>query len=236
MALVRGTNCGFVTVAPTADPASINAAQDLAARAFKDAAPTGATTITEIGWWCDTAGTPDVNFEVGLYSHDAGDVPLTRLFVSATNAKGTTAGWKTVAVNWAITAGTTYWIAVQLDNTTPNTAIDYTSAAGTGLSIDTASTTLITPWVSDGMSGGLLAIYALVSAAYVDIAATIAGTGAISGTLTYQTQKLLAATISGTGAISGTLTLSSDWNVDFPFKTIKRLTAVGNGSFYYEAI
>ena len=236
MALVRGTNCGFVTVAPTVDPADINTGQDQAARAFKDVAPAGATTITEIGWWCDTAGTADVNFEVGLYSHDAGDVPLNRLFVSATNAKGTTAGWKTVTVNWTITPGTTYWIAIQLDNTTPNTAIDYTSAAGTGLSIDTAQTTLIDPWVSDGMSGGLLAIYALVGAAYVDIAATIASTGAISGTLSYNTQKLLAGTIAGTVAISGTLTLSSDWNTEFPFKTIKRLIAIGNGSFYYEAI
>ena len=56
MALVKGTNCGFVTVAPTTDPTGGGATTiDQTSQALKDTSPVGATVITEIGWWCNNA-------------------------------------------------------------------------------------------------------------------------------------------------------------------------------------
>ena len=125
MALVLGTNCGFVTTAPTADPwGSDTYLADKYARALRDVAPSGAIKITEIGWWCDST-TEESNFEVGVYSDNSEtQQPLNLLAgASQTNAKGTTSGWKKATVNITITEGTTYWIAFQLDDTT-NTTVD----------------------------------------------------------------------------------------------------------------
>jgi hypothetical protein len=133
MAVVEGTNAGFVLAAPTVDPAGTVAQTiDGNADASKHTAPVGATAITEIGWWCDTAS-EDTNFEVGLYDSDgAGGIPGTRLAVAATNTKGTGAGWKSAAVACAIIAEHVYWIAVQVDNvvtaTSGNAAADTTGA------------------------------------------------------------------------------------------------------------
>jgi hypothetical protein len=119
MALAYGTNCGFVTTAPTADPGGSAIDQDAFTNALKDTAPVGAITVTEIGWWCDNA-TEESNYEIGLYTHDAvNDRPGTLIAGhSHTNAKGTTSGWKVASgLNITITAGTIYWLAVQLDDT-----------------------------------------------------------------------------------------------------------------------
>ena len=145
MAVVLGTNAGFVTVAPTADPAGTTTLIDTQAVAVKDTAPVGSGKITEIGWWCDNA-TEETNFEVGLYSHNASsNKPATRLYVDTVNAKGTAAGWKTVVVDWNITAETIYWIAIKVDNTATQTNIDRNVDA-TRISIVTFSGSLSQPW------------------------------------------------------------------------------------------
>jgi hypothetical protein len=166
MAVVKGTNCGFVTSAPSAAPGGATAALDNTSRAQIDVAPAGATKITEIGWWASTA-TEESNFEVGLYSHDAvNDCAKDRLYVNNTNAKGTTGGWKTVAVDWAITAGTTYWIAVQVDDTATATGYDYSTGTGTQSGVCTGgSASLIDPWVNAGTGNRLTAFYAVWEAA-----------------------------------------------------------------------
>ena len=51
MALTLGTNCGFVTVAPTANPNG-NQTQTVDNLAWAHAHTAPATgTVTEVGWW-----------------------------------------------------------------------------------------------------------------------------------------------------------------------------------------
>ena len=129
--LIVGTNCGFVTTAPTTDPeGSINLTVDNYASASKYTSPPLATTITEIGWWCDFA-TDETNFEVGIYADNAG-VPGALLFSDTTNAKGTTQGYKTVSVNWNISGNTNYWLALQVDETPTQTIIHRLISGGDG--------------------------------------------------------------------------------------------------------
>ena len=124
MVLVKGTNCGFVTTAPTVDPNESAFTQDNTARAFKDIAPIGAVIITEIGIWIDNA-TEAADIEVGIYSHDAGDDEPDNLLGSTTFAKGLTSGWKkATGLNIPVVAGITYWIGAQLDDTATDTDTD----------------------------------------------------------------------------------------------------------------
>ena len=163
MALVLGTNSGFVSVAPTGDPGGTNTGFDNTSRAVKDTAPGGATKVTQVGWWCVNA-TEESNFEVGLYSHDVGeDAPLNRLYVDNTNAKGTDGGWKTVAVDWDITAGTIYWIGVQLDNTPTTTQSIYALAAGRQ-SFKNFQTALTNPWGVSSEDTSIYPFYAVYTA------------------------------------------------------------------------
>ena len=138
MALIIGTNCGFVTLEPSGDPeGSTNAIIDYNARATKFTSPAGATKITKVGWYCDNA-TEEANFEIGIYSADGEVVPGeagTRLYVTSTNAKGTDAGWKSATVDWNISPETDYWIAVYLDNTATGTNINYEASGGSGFGL-----------------------------------------------------------------------------------------------------
>ncbi len=169
MALVLGTNCGFVTVAPTSNPSGVNLTIDNNAFTTKDTSPATAAKITEIGWWCDSS-TPEVNFEVGLYAADGVVVPGeagTRLHVDTTNAKGTTSGWKRVTgLNWAISASTAYWLAVQLDNTnTTNT--NFGPSGGGGRDKISPATSLPNPFGGGGLddNDGIITIYVVWEAA-----------------------------------------------------------------------
>ena len=163
MALVLGTNCGFVTEAPTADPAGGNwATADAYAYALKHTAPVGAVKIVEIGWWADTA-TDEVNFEVGIYSHDSGNDEPDAVVgsLSQTNAKGTTAGWKRVTgLNIEITAETIYWIATQCDNTPTTTYANLAHGDAGGLKYKSAST-LDSNWGVSNNLNYISSIYAV---------------------------------------------------------------------------
>ena len=147
MALVIGTNAGFVTTAPTADPSEPDSAMDTYVRAIKDTSPVGAVKITEIGWYCDNA-TQAANFEVGIYDHDSGnDKPLNVVgSLYQTNAKGTGSGWKTVTVDIDITAETIYWIAVQLDDTATTTFLNTKAPSGERIYIKSPVTGLADPF------------------------------------------------------------------------------------------
>jgi len=123
MALVLGTNCGFVTEAPTGDPSGINNQIDSRRSAIK-VTTTDAVTITEMGWYSGVTS-QESNFEVGIYSHNSGtDKPGALLHVSDTNAKGTTVGWKTASVNFELEGSTIYWLAAVVVNTATTTRID----------------------------------------------------------------------------------------------------------------
>ena len=165
MALVIGTNCGFVSTAPTADPAEFSQACDGFGYAVKDTtAASGETYITEIGWYCDNA-TSNTNFEVGLYDDDGGD-PGTLLEVERTHAKGTTAGWKTASVAWNIESNTIYWIAFQLDNLASTTNTNRRGSGSDGYGYSQNISTLASTWnVTFTDSNGTCAIYALIGEA-----------------------------------------------------------------------
>ena len=118
MALVLGTNCGFVTVAPTSNPSASIVGIQNQAHAFKVTAPSDASKITEIGWWIDASNSGG-NYEVGLYSHDSGsDAPLTLLGSNKTNSLAGSNRWTSASVDIAITGDTIYWLVVQVDSTT----------------------------------------------------------------------------------------------------------------------
>lgn len=175
MAVVLGTNSGFVTVAPTTDPEGTNAGLDTFSDVTKHTSPATAVKITEIGWWCDTAS-EEANFEVGLYAADGAVVPGeagTLLHVSRTNAKGTGAGWKVVTgLNWAISENTAYWIGIQLDNTATTTNYNYASSGGAGEDFKGGQTTL-----SDPYGGGTISDTNAMTATYAVWEAAPASTG-----------------------------------------------------------
>lgn len=163
MALVKGTNCGFVTAAPHADPYGDDYVCDAVAVAFKDTAPEGAVKVVEIGWYCDNA-TEESNFEVAIYDHNTDDNnPEAVVGWDQTNAKGTGSGWKRcTGLDIAITAGSTYWLAMQLDNVDTPTNINLAADAGEKVDVDGAVAALKDPWgVSDASYGQLASIYAI---------------------------------------------------------------------------
>jgi hypothetical protein len=209
MALVKGTNCGFVTVAPTAIPygdGSIIA--DYRANAFKDTAPTGAVAVTEIGWYTDQ-NTEEANFEVGIYDHNTGDNNPEAVVgsLSQTHAKGTTSGWKVATgLNISITAGTIYWLAFQLDNTATQTNVNTQDSAGDKTSIKDAVSALSNPWgIDDASVPRMLAIYAVYTTGggnNVWLAGTIAGTAGLSAAS--KVDRKLVGSIAGVGGVSPT--------------------------------
>ena len=83
----------------------------------------------------------------------------------ATNAKGTTSGWKRVTgLNISITAANIYWIAVQVDSA-PNTNTNYTDDAGEKADTIIVST-LPDPWGASTLENTrLMSIYAVYEAA-----------------------------------------------------------------------
>ena len=161
MAVVIGTNSGFVTTAPTADPAASATVIDNLAMAISDVTPSLTGSVSEIGWWCANS-TQETNFEVGIYEDNGSNLPGDLISSYTTNAKGTGSGWKRVTVNIPLSADTQYWIAIQVDDTATTTFVDFTALAQRR-SIDNSSTQLVDPWVNDGIStGNAMAIYAVV--------------------------------------------------------------------------
>ena len=170
MAIVTGINSGFVSEAPVVDPAAPTHGKiDNNAWAAKAVSPVGAAKITEIGWYCDETPAGVVNFEVGLYDHNAGtDEPSDRLYVDTTNTFSGTVGWQTATVDWAIDAETTYWIGVSLDNTG-----DAYIGAGPASGASRFALRIGTPFMNDPFASGsedvnALALYAVHGASNIE--------------------------------------------------------------------
>jgi hypothetical protein len=163
-AVTLGTSAGFVNVSPSSDPGGGLTIMDNTVKILLDRTPLGVNKITEVGWWCDAASEA-ANYEVGLYlPNGTGGMAGTLIYSSITNAKGTTSGWKKVTVDWTISSNTTYWIAVQLDDTATATYLDY-SNNGPGRSQKTAST-LPSPYgTGSSDTWYVYAMYALVTSA-----------------------------------------------------------------------
>jgi hypothetical protein len=157
--LIRGTNCGFVAVAPAVDPLADNLNITSRCFGFKDTAPVGANSITHIGYWKDAGAAG--SFYVGLYSHDAGNNRPGNLLASSAVQADNAAGWYTIAVPWNITAGDTYWVAISSTTSTGNF-----SDTGTGISKRKDQATLPNPFGVPDYDGDtwLTAIFAVWSA------------------------------------------------------------------------
>ena len=171
MALALGTNSGFVTSAPSADPAGVDTTLDGSSVVTKHTSPANAVKITSIGWY-RSVNTNAANWEVALYADSAGAAGA-RLFANQTNSS-TTNGWLTTAVAWTITPNTDYWLGLQMDAHSGSTAVDSASSGGAGSDILAAQTTLNNPYGGGAVadSDGMYAIYALVA----PISAAITGT------------------------------------------------------------
>ncbi len=162
MALTLGTNVGFVTVAPTADPAGTNTTIDGSSVVVKHTTPAGARKITQIGWYRG-AGTNTANFEVALYADTAGAAGA-RLFVDNTNSSNA-GGWITVAVDWNVSPSTSYWLGLQMDAHSGTSSVDSATPGGAGTDVLTSQTTLNDPYGGGAVADadGMYAIYGLVT-------------------------------------------------------------------------
>jgi len=169
MALVLGTNCGFVSSAPLADPGGSDWEFDRRATSFKTVSPATATKVTEIGVWIDNA-TEEANLDFAIYTHNVGDDNPEAIVTGKINiAKGTTAGWKKQSCNITISPETTYWIATQLDNVLTVTNLNLGDDVGSKFDYKLIQTELTDPW---GVSGGtygdkLFGVYAVWEAVAV---------------------------------------------------------------------
>ncbi len=133
MALTLGTNSGFVTTAPSADPVATNARIDNRVAAFRHTSPSDAIKVVEMGWYCDNQNDEGQNFEVGLYTHDSGNDKPDDLVVGSdkTNTLSSGAGWKAVTgLDITISGSTVYWLAIQVDDSSVDTDYNYTLSGG----------------------------------------------------------------------------------------------------------
>lgn len=165
-ALVLGTNYGFVTTAPTANPTASGLSTDWYARAVIDTSSLTAGTITEMGWFSSTEANPQADYEVGLYVDEGNDEPEQRLYVSTGHTtQENTSKWNVVSgLNWEISPNTTYWLAFQVDNTDPLTAIDFYSSGGPGVADKYVQNSLpINFYTANKRPGWRLALYAVVA-------------------------------------------------------------------------
>lgn len=99
-----------------------------------------------------------------IYDHDAvNNRPGNRLYDSSF-ASGIVSGiWKTQAVAaWTLTPGSTYWLAVWIQNTATAWLGDKDADAGAKLDYISPAAGMPNPWgASSGTEASLLALYAL---------------------------------------------------------------------------
>lgn len=163
MALAIGTNVGFVSSAPVADPAGNNFAADNRCLAVKDTSPAGSNKITEMGVWIDNA-TQAADIVFALYSDAGANEPELRQQVTGTVAKGTGGGlWVTVTgLSWTLTASTAYWLAIGMTDTATQTNTNNATASGSGYAGLTTATSPPADWGTSSVTDtdGMIAIYA----------------------------------------------------------------------------
>lgn len=162
-ALTNGTNCGFVTVAPTTNPGgSTDATWDTRTHAIKVVAPANGT-ITEIGFY-SVSNSEAADAEYGIYDDDVANGRAGNLLAtSGTITKSSGTGWKSAPVSYSFTSGVTYWIAVQIDDTATRLDSQYGGSSGNSLTYKSSQTALTNPHgaYSSISANNIAAIYAL---------------------------------------------------------------------------
>ena len=144
MAIVTGTNAGFVSIAPSVDPDGNSS--DIANRAngVKATSPTGDYKVTELGWYQPNPANGAFDWEMALYSDDAGNNRPNVIIGSKITGTLTasTEGWNSGAVDISLSSATTYWLVVQVDGGN----YDAAASGGLYLSILVSQTTLPSPY------------------------------------------------------------------------------------------
>jgi len=168
MALTKGTNCGFVLVAPTADPAETATELDGWSHVMKDTSPAGTYAVTEVGVWISDTSSAG-NYQIALYSADGGVVPGeagTREQITVETTSGTGNSWRVISgLNWTLSSATDYWIGVQMDESAGTSNIDVATSGGAGYdNIQGSQTTLNDPYGGGALADadGMCSVYALV--------------------------------------------------------------------------
>jgi len=169
-ALVIGTNCGFVAVAPTGDPSGLSSLRvdGQGSMAIPDTSPSGAIKVTEIGFWQDNSAVQDNDFQLGIYTDNSGSPGSKVGHVSGTiNSQGNQ--WIKLECDIEISEDTDYWIAIQVDEGSVSWQIkaDYQNL-GINRSIDDSYyglKSLQSTWSEESTSGVIIAIYAICEAA-----------------------------------------------------------------------
>ena len=161
MALISGTNCGFVTEAPSADPnTGIAATIDNYSRVTKFTAPLDAIKVTEMGWYAQNT-TQSANFEVGIYTDDSGS-PDELIGYNKTNTKDAATGWYSSVVDINISGGSVYWLGIQCDDTVTTTNILTDDEFGSYIYLPSSSTLPDPTWSGGTLVNGYsFAAYAL---------------------------------------------------------------------------
>jgi hypothetical protein len=166
MAVVLGTNCGFVTAAPTADPGGFAYSFTGYAWTQPVTAPEGIVAVREMGLWVSDVN--GGNFDVGIYSNNEGfDTP--NALIHVVRDVPASAGYNFWAVAgglwWAgLVPGTKYHLGMQRHGTAFS---DY-SGAGTPTKYTSylASEELPSPFLNGGTSNGtVIALYAVYTTA-----------------------------------------------------------------------
>ncbi len=169
MAVTRGTNAGFVTAAPSADPGGSEVEISGFSWATKDASPAGNNKVTALGWHQTRADNEALAYGCGIYSHDAVNDRPNTLIDTQTSGQSTTAntpGWYSyTGLNISLTASTTYWVAATCaTEASKNNSVDSTVNAAERAARVTA-TPLPSPWSGTSEYGRVVAIYAVYEAA-----------------------------------------------------------------------
>jgi hypothetical protein len=238
MAVVLGTNAGFVTEAPATDPTGLNNDIDQSARATKHTCPADVTTISEIGFWVDNTHTAH-SYDVGLYSHDSGSDTADALLFSSTGHTTTgSAEWNTVSgLDWEVTPGTVYWIAVLLGSAGGTDPEGDYAATGGRTGIRTGVGELPNPFSTQGDGENIRAFYALVESSAVELSGTIAAQSVIeNANLSIGGGIALSGTIAVTSTVGPSSLGSVSVGLTVQTAFIKRLVVAGNNQIWIEDI
>jgi len=172
MALTKGTNCGFVSSAPSTDPNATLAPNSGYTVALKDTSPAGTNNVTALGWYQSASNNnSDDDYDLAVYSHDATNNRPNTIVGSKATGQATTAdteGWYTyTGLSISIDASTTYWLAIGVESTGAYTGYDRQDSAGDKYDYkDTGDSMCPATWgTSNGTSERLLGVYALYAAA-----------------------------------------------------------------------
>lgn len=170
MACVLGTNCGFVTVAPTDDPDDLAFPSNFGdGLSMQITSPAGNWIVTEMGMWQNSTEDPSACFNMGIYDDDDNNPgSLIATQCSGNYTVENSQQWnKYTGLNIPLDPETKYWLTLGTGYLEHGATYIVTTMTGAESSPqyrfeDTETCTLSDPFNVDGGTTGLIAIYALI--------------------------------------------------------------------------